>query len=94
MLPKEKLNKMKTFKSMNPIGSNLDKTVLEKFLSQQKTLLELLQQAEKVSLTKNKTGISISKWIKLKLGDTFRIVIYHNLRHVIQAEKVIKEASR
>ena len=88
MLPKEKLNKMKTFKSMNPIGSNLDKTVLEKFLSQQKTLLELLQQAEKVSLTKNKTGISISKWIKLKLGDTFRIVIYHNLRHVIQAEKV------
>ena len=94
MLPKEKLNKMKTFKSMNPIGSNLDKTVLEKFLSQQKTLLELLQQAEKVSLTKNKTGISISKWIKLKLGDTFRIVIYHNLRHVIQAEKAIKEASR
>jgi len=94
MLPKEKLNKMKTFKSMNPIGSNLDKTVLETFLSQQKTSLELLQQAEKVSLTKNKTGISISKWIKLKLGDTFRVVIYHNLRHIIQAEKVIKEASR
>ena len=94
MLPKEKLNKMKTFKSMNPIGSNLDKSVLDKFQKQQKTLLELLEQAKTVSLTKNKTGISISKWIKLRLGDTFRVVIYHNLRHIVQAEKVMNVASR
>ena len=93
MLPKEKLNKMKTFKSMNPIGSNLDKSVLDKFINQQKTLLELLEQTKTVSLTKTKTGISISKWIKLRLGDTFRVVIYHNLRHLIQAEKVMKEAN-
>lgn len=93
MLPKEKLNKMKTIKSMNPVGSNLDKSVLDKFINQQKTLLELLKQAKKVNLTKTKTGISISKWIKLRLGDTFRVVIYHNLRHMIQAEKVVKEAS-
>lgn len=93
MLPREKLNKMKTFKSMNPIGSNLDQTVLEKFINQQETLLELLERAKKVSLTKNKTSISISKWIKLKLGDTLRVVIYHNLRHVVQAERVKNEAS-
>ena len=94
MLPKDKLNKMKTFKSMNPNGSNLDKSVLDKFINQQKTLLELLEQAKTVSLTKTKTGISISKWIKLRLGDTFRVVIYHNLRHVIQAKKVMKEACK
>ena len=94
MLPKEKLNKMKTFKVMDPVGSNLDSSILKKFITQQNTLLELLEQAKTVSLIKNKTRVSISKWIKLRLGDTLRIVIYHNLRHIIQAEKVMKEVSR
>ena len=94
MLPKEKPNKMKTFKSMNPIGSDLDKSTLDKFINQQETLIKLLEQAKTVNLTKNKTKISISKWIKLRLGDTFRVVIYHNLRHLIQAEKAMKEAIR
>lgn len=87
MLPREKLNKMNTFKSMNPVGSKLDKSVLEKFIDQQKQMLDLLQKARKVDLNKTKTSISISKLIKLKLGDTFRVVIYHNERHIVQANK-------
>ena len=90
MLPKEKLNKMKTFKSMNPAGSQLDKSTLDKFIQQQKQMLDLLEQARSVSLSKTKTSISISKWIKLKLGDTFRVVVYHNYRHMLQAATVLK----
>ncbi|WP_299176632.1 DinB family protein [uncultured Chryseobacterium sp.] len=88
MLPKEKLKKMNTFKSMNPIHSRLDKKVLTEFIHQQKQLLELLDKAKNVSLGKTKTGISISKLIKLKLGDTFRFVIYHKIRHIEQAKRV------
>ncbi len=84
---REKLNSMKTLSSMNPKGSSLDKSVLDKFISQQKTTLELLDKARLVNLTKTKTSISISKWIKLRLGDTFRVVIYHNERHLVQAMK-------
>ncbi|MBU2906930.1 DinB family protein [Arenibacter algicola] len=94
MLPQKKLNKMKTFKSMDPIGSTLDKEVLTKFISQQQALINLLNKSKEVDLTKTKTGISISKWIKLRLGDTFRVVIYHNQRHMAQAERVLKEAGR
>ena len=90
MLPKEKLNKMKTFKSMNPVGSKLDKLVVEKFIDQQKKLLHLLDKARNINLNTVKTSISISTWIKLRLGDTFRVVIYHNQRHMIQAEKVFE----
>ena len=90
MLPKEKLNKMKTFKSMNPAGSQLDKTVIKKFMDQQKEMLDLLNMARRYNLNKIKTSISISKWIKLKLGDTFRVVIYHNDRHILHAQNVIK----
>ena len=38
MLPKEKLNKMKTFNDKNPIGSKLDKLTIERFILQQKEI--------------------------------------------------------
>ncbi|MBD3906592.1 DinB family protein [Chryseobacterium sp. Ch-15] len=87
MLPKEKLNRMKTFKSMNPIHSKLDKEVLNEFITQQKQMIHLLNEAENIDLNKVKTSINISNLIKLKLGDTFRFVIYHNLRHIKQAKR-------
>lgn len=91
MLPKEKLNKMKTFKNMNPLNSRLDKDkVILEFMQQQEEMLRLLNEARKIDLNKTKTNISISKWIKLKLGDTFRFVIFHNQRHLVQAEKVLR----
>ncbi len=90
MLPKEKLNKMKTFNDKNPNGSDLDRTTLERFLIQQEKMLELLDKARNISLNKTKTSISISKLIKLKLGDTFKVVIYHNERHMTQVAKILE----
>jgi hypothetical protein len=89
MLPKDQVNKMKTFTSMNPIGSRLDKTTVTRFITQQQKLLKILEQAKKIDLNKTKTSISISKLIKLKLGDTFKVVIYHNERHIAQAKKIV-----
>jgi len=89
MLPKEKLNKMKAFKSMNPIHSSLSKNTVTVFIDQQKQLLDLLNASRTVNLNKVKTSISITTLIKLKLGDTFRFLIYHNKRHVVQAQKVL-----
>ncbi len=90
----EDLNKMKTFKSMNPLNSELDIQTLHKFIDQQHQIIELLDKSKKVNLDKTKTAISISKLIKLRLGDTFRVLIYHNERHIKQAEKTLVKASR
>lgn len=90
MLPSEKTKKLESPKAMNPVFSQLDRQVVSVFLQQQKELLELLAEASKYNLNKVKTGITLTQWIKLKLGDTFRVVIYHNLRHVQQAEKILK----
>lgn len=87
MKVRENLNTMKTLKVMNPIGSQLSNEVLDKFIDQQKITLDLLTSSRGISLTKTKTAISISKFIKLRLGDTFRVVIYHNERHLVQALK-------
>lgn len=89
MLPREDLNKMKTFSSMNPLGSSLDKTTIHEFLDYQEKMLELLQNAEKVSLRKTKSSISIASWIKLQLGDALRVVVYHNQRHLVQALRAV-----
>lgn len=89
MLPKEKQHKMKTLKSQDPIGKELDRKVLEIFTDHQLQLINLLERAGTVSLTKTKTGISITKYLRLRLGDTFRVVIYHNQRHIKQAQNVL-----
>ena len=54
-------------------------------------LLEVLEKSSTLNLSKIKTAISISNWIKLRLGDTFRVLIYHNYRHMVQAEKILKQ---
>lgn len=74
---------------MNPIYSNPDIHVLDEFILQQKQVLLLLNDAEKVDLNKTKTSISISNLIRLKLGDTFRFVVYDNLRHVEQVKIIL-----
>ena len=88
MLPKEKLNKMKTFKDKNPLNANLDKTVIDKFINQQIKLLDLLNQSRKVSLNKVKIQTSISSLIKLKLGDTFQFFTNHTIRHLKQIDRI------
>lgn len=90
MLPSEKMKKIKTFKNKNPNGTNLNKKVIQKFLEQQNQILELLDQSREISLSKTKTSISISKLIKLKLGNTLRVLIYHNERHIVQAQKALR----
>lgn len=81
--------KMSTFASMNPSGSQLSEQVVQTFIGQQQQLLQLLEKAHKVNLNKTKTSISISKLLKLRLGDTLRVVIYHNQRHILQAEAAL-----
>lgn len=93
MLPKNgKIMKMKTFRDKDPSNSNLDQTTIDRFLKQQSRMIDLLHQARKINLTRVKTSITIPI-IKFRLGDTFRFVIYHNQRHMIQASNVQRQFS-
>lgn len=88
MLPKEKLNKMKTFKDKNPLNADLDKRVIDTFINQQIKLLDLLNLSRNVSLNKVKINTSISPLIRLKLGDTFSFFINHIIRHCRQIDRI------
>ncbi len=83
---KQVKNKMKAMKGYVPEIKLDSKKVLEEFLQQQYTLLELLERASKHDLGKIRIPVSIAKIIKLKLGDTFRFLIAHHQRHFVQCE--------
>ncbi|MEM9928960.1 MAG: DinB family protein [Bacteroidota bacterium] len=87
MKPSNKMRKISTFKSADPVNFEPTPTrdAIREFIRQQEEMLELLKLAAQVDLTRTKTGISITNLIKLRLGDTLRVVVYHNWRHVEQA---------
>lgn len=90
MLPKDKPGKMKALKSMNPIHRTVDSSVIDTFIQQQYGLLELLELSRYKNLNAIKIRISIARLIKIRLGDTFRFLINHNIRHIEQAGRILK----
>lgn len=90
MQPKEDgtiAKKMSAPKEYN-FGPALDADkVMKEFVAGQQKLLALLDKARAADMGRIKVPISISKLIKLKLGDTFRFLIAHQLRHFLQIER-------
>jgi len=87
MKPGPQTRKINTFKKANPVNFDPapDRSAIEEFIRQQEDMLELLQLSSQVDMTRTKTGTSLSDLIRLRLGDTLRVVVYHNWRHVEQA---------
>lgn len=81
--------KMKSPKDHQPTNNSESHLVIAEFIDQQERLLKLLEQASKLDINKIKVPISISPFIKLKLGDVFMFLLAHNERHIVQAEKAL-----
>lgn len=60
------------------------------FIQSQKELMDIIDKAKFVNIQRVKVPISISKFIRLRLGDAFLFVIYHNERHVYQALNLLQ----
>ena len=87
MDPQTGKKKYKAMKGHIP-ATDLDAAkVVGEFLRQQELLMGYLRQANKKDLNKIKIPISISKLIKLRLGDVFQFLIAHNERHMQQAKR-------
>src|SRR5687768_17338366 len=75
------IKKMKAPKDKIPGSSGLTMLTTDRFLKQAEKLKQLISQSATVDLTKTKTAISLTKLIRLRLGDTLRFVVYHIERH-------------
>lgn len=88
MKPGPKMKKMKTPADKNPLNSSLDVAVIKNFIGQQNELLDLLEESRLIDIQNTKIPISLTKYLKLRLGDIFRFTVHHNDRHIVQAENV------
>lgn len=80
--------KMKTLDFMDPKGNDKGRAELEKFIEDQKQLLEMLNQMKNVDLKKNRSKLSIPV-MTFNLGDTLLFYVYHNCRHIYQANQAV-----
>ena len=83
-------NKMKAMKNFTfPNSLNVD-TVIKEYTDQKIKLQQLLDIAKDRDLNSVRIPITLTKMIKLKLGDIFRFLIAHEQRHMIQARNTLK----
>jgi hypothetical protein len=82
---------MKATKSHSPPLNLNPVEVIAYFEESQRELLGLLKKAERADLAKIRVPISISRIIRLKLGDTFRFLIAHQQRHFVQIQETLAQ---
>lgn len=78
--------KFKAPKDYNPtiVPSLVKGTELFDFLKSQEALLMIIEKSQTVNMRRVKIPISMSKIVRLRLGDALLFVVYHNQRHVQQ----------
>lgn len=91
MLPNASMNKMKTFKDKNPVFAFTPSTSIDKFIKQQLVFSMLIDRARNIDINKAKTPITLTKLVRLKLGDTLLFMVNHNLRHFAQIERCLEK---
>ncbi|HEX2684143.1 MAG TPA: DinB family protein [Ferruginibacter sp.] len=82
--------KMKSPKDHRPAQVSDPGKALYEFIEQLERLGSLLTRAQEINLNAARVPISISPFIKLKLGDVFLFLTAHIKRHVSQAERALQ----
>ena len=85
-------SKMNAPKNAIPPVKLDSRAVLAEFIAQQERLLQLIDRARSVNIGALRVPISLSKWIRLKLGDTFLFLTAHLERHILQIERVLDKS--
>jgi hypothetical protein len=87
MEPGKGMKKIKTFKKHSPERELDAYSVLRTFIDQQEILLKLIKKSGNEDLNKIKIPVSISRFVRLKLGDVLQFIVAHNERHLQQARR-------
>ncbi len=82
-------SKMKSPSNALPSAQPDAKAMLDEFLLHQHHLLNLLQISRSANLNSVRIPTTLSRFVTLRLGDTYRFFIAHEERHFVQINQVI-----
>jgi hypothetical protein len=80
--------KLKAPKIFQPSSSSVDGAIIRRFLDQQGQVIGYLKASEGLDLKKVKISSPATRLITYSLMDGYRIIITHEERHLLQAERV------
>lgn len=87
---RDNTKKMKAVAQMNPNGADLRVEELQLFINYQSEFLSILEQSKNYDLNSCHIPTVLSKWVTISLGDTFRFIVTHNERHLLQIQHCLK----
>jgi hypothetical protein len=73
-----------------PSSSEIDGRVIEKFVAHQDELTEKLKATEKMDLRRTKVTSPVAKFVTYSLMDAYTILVFHERRHFMQAQRVLQ----
>jgi DinB superfamily len=82
--------KLKAPEIFRPASSKLSATIVENFLTQQARLIEFIKASEGLNIERIIMTSPASSFVTYSLADAYRIILVHERRHVLQAQRVIK----
>jgi len=88
MKPESKIT-FKAPKIFLPSQNNLEKSIVEKYLSQKKEIITAINEAGSFNISKIKVSSPATKLLRLNLGEILLLTYIHNKRHAIQIENIL-----
>ncbi len=89
-LKPEQARKMKTFKVFEPTASDISVTIFADFTESNQKLAAMFEACKNLDIHKIKIPEPLSPALNLRLDDAFEILVLHEKRHFLQAERVLK----
>lgn len=86
--PKVGMKKMSSPKAHNPSGKNITEETIYRLIANMNVLISLLEKSKRKNLEKIKIQVAVAKFLRIRLGDCFRFLVFHNERHLQQAERI------
>ncbi len=83
----------KTFKVFKPSMRQINTNIIRSFCEEVETMISFAEKLRGVDITKIKISSPVTKLLRMNVGDVLLINLYHDKRHINQAEKIINETN-
>lgn len=82
--------KVKTSQVFYPLRSNAGTEIIDEYLNQHDQIKRYMESFREFDLRKIKIKSPMSSIVKYNLGDACKIIIYHDMRHLKQADRAVE----
>lgn len=84
--------KIRAPKVFRPSSTSSDRTVIRRFVDQQNQLIRYIKVSANLNIEKIIISSPVTDLVTYSLMDAYRIIITHQMRHLLQATRVLKRA--